>query len=707
MKLLSLLCVIALGACSYFVLLSGAAHVDIHSHLVGDIYPVDKSSNYSVPTWFVSDALPLQNKGTPHYACTPSSVNAYMALLNSTLGKYQRAHPVAKVGQCNCFHIVHLRQDSAFVICLPTVFISGVAKSGTSSLYSYLVEDPRFAEGASKEVWHTFVPFADEFNRNFTSERRRQRMERYVKYFSFKGKVACGASVSDRPGVPAAYDRLRRHSKGRFSVDAGEDAADRCVLAYTRSPDAKGMRSLLNSLVAKGFIDEGLPLPPAFIEKWARDNMTEAVIEMNNVRALQKTPVHQPLEAAAAANSDRSWEAGGTLRVNEKVLMTVDATPDYHFYADVPGRIHAAFPTSRSVLLVRDTLERVWSTYQYCNPDGRSADAWYQMYNFSAFVDTVRQHQAQMQTCIDHSRARRSQQASGAPADPLVLADTNVHWAYHFGRRDRDSWVPHSSGHPTHRAYEELYAALEEAGVEPCHLQPFSGHHNQLIGRGEVFSHLQWWAHHFSPKQLLVVDYRMFTRRPRETVDAVLRFLELPPGDSNVIPDYVFGLKHVGPLTSKPVNTTSSTGSAPGADFWAGVEGVMEREMRDIMEGGAVGHIRPSMLKKTLNFHDLMRGCINAWKREGHAKMVSEELAEMDIQKRVLERVFRNRHHAFTLANEVELLNYDKGFDAATVTAADLRALATILARYPHEDQIRKAASLGVHVLAEFMMAKP
>lgn len=57
----------------------------------------------------------------------------------------------------------------------------------------------------------------------------------------------------------------------------------------------------------------------------------------------------------------RSWHAlwGGA------PLRTFEATPDYLFHPSAPGRIVAALPDVRCVVLLRDPVERAWSHYRH------------------------------------------------------------------------------------------------------------------------------------------------------------------------------------------------------------------------------------------------------------------------------------------------------------------------------------------------------
>lgn len=99
-------------------------------------------------------------------------------------------------------------------ICLPTYFIVGVAKTGTSSLGQYMNFDKRFLERIDKETWHTHVPFGQDFYATGpdAENAKRRQYEWYLKSFEFKGDFKCkddtGCTFQQRPDVSTYINKL-------------------------------------------------------------------------------------------------------------------------------------------------------------------------------------------------------------------------------------------------------------------------------------------------------------------------------------------------------------------------------------------------------------------------------------------------------------------------------------------------------------------
>jgi hypothetical protein len=381
-------------------------------------------------------------------------------------------------GNCNCYSIQR-KSSSQQILCLPTVFIIGEAKAGTSSLYHYLMQDERFIYNVQKETFHTRVPFAD-YLTDFDDEKKRRRLERYISNFIAAGIVKCNSS------------------------------SEPCL--FYPENESSGSKEL--ALIIRKRLDRN-------------QSVEDGLIKIHKNTAPKRSAV-----------------------LGLPKFMKIDATVDFHVYADVVEGIQSYFPNAKFILVVRDALERAVSSYKYSDmgkPEDKAAA------NLTIFAKHARKFMHNMELCLKWRSGDE-------------LPDTNDQWATHRGRniskRSQITWdVPHEKGHPTHDRYVELRSKVA-AVANPCHFRPFAVGHLNFFARSAVSSHMKWWTKFFSPDQIIAVDFAML-KMQNTTEYAVKEIIKFLGFDQKLLDGGPgFSMKYNGP------NTVTSTESRARSRLW-------------------------------------------------------------------------------------------------------------------------------------------
>lgn len=171
---------LALVASVMYVYVIVRFHSKIHSLINSSS---SASSSYSKPQPALDATATLPRSFSPsHYACSNASIQSYHRILAAA-----KLPVIPSTHSCNCFLLLHSKPSESSYICLPTFFVIGVSKSGTSSLYYYLTQDNRFVAAKTKETWHTFVPFADALKSDMGPVQKSRRLRQYLNNFIYNG----------------------------------------------------------------------------------------------------------------------------------------------------------------------------------------------------------------------------------------------------------------------------------------------------------------------------------------------------------------------------------------------------------------------------------------------------------------------------------------------------------------------------------------
>lgn len=115
-----------------------------------------------------------------------------------------------------------------------------------------------------------------------------------------------------------------------------------------------------------------------------------------------------PLRPASwyRAHFPLSLSRGWHLRRRGRARQTFEATPDYLFHPSAPGRVLAALPDIRCVVLLRDPVERAWSHYRHMRRLGLEP---------LSFADALRVERRR----VEPDLARSERDPSHRPVDAL------------------------------------------------------------------------------------------------------------------------------------------------------------------------------------------------------------------------------------------------------------------------------------------------
>lgn len=331
--------------------------------------------------------------------------------------------------------------------------------------------------------------------------------------------------------------------------------------------------------------------------------------------------------------------------VDGSTFLTADATPDYHFYADVPQGLHELFPRAKVVLLVRDELQRAVSTFRFAGL-GMQEDSLKEHRDFGLFLRVLREHEREMNECLAALGNISAQ-----------LPETNQHWTIHNSRDFRKKETinkvlsKHPVEHPVHKQYIELRSKVSEVS-NPCHFQPFLGNHNNILGRSMVSSHLQWWLQFVKKEDFLVIDYDAFIASPRQVTKETMKFLGLH-GDDFPDAESLFIVTMRGPLSAGVIS---------------GLENLIKKENQ-------LGLGSPYA----------------AWNRT--LSVYKETL--LTLRRKTMLRTVDKRGVGARLLQDNNMMF----FDPRTVTVEAVDEISRLLRNYSYAVELDKIAAMGVYML--------
>ncbi len=174
---------------------------------------------------------------------------------------------------------------------------------------------------------------------------------------------------------------------------------------------------------------------------------------------------------------------------------TFEATPTYLSYPAAAARIHAALPSIRMIVMLRDPVDRAFSHHQHLVRLGHED---------LGFAEAL---EVEERRAADHLAA--------ALADPATPDDVR---------------------------------AVLDAGPQSgaAAFAPFS-----YTERGLYAAQLRIWFSHFPPSRFLVLRFEDLIRDPRLTLDAITDFLDLAPLGDRDWPNYSYRHGHA-PASTDP-----------------------------------------------------------------------------------------------------------------------------------------------------------
>ena len=380
------------------------------------------------------------------------------------------------------------------------------------------MEDERFVTALAKELWHTHIPYANHvFEKYYSVPEMNSKHGYYLETFHIDGQFGedkqCVDTQMNNSTQQTCLFRYNDHEKYINKVKSMQwpilqafNRTNRTIPAFLLTSNVTDVTNYKKSIVLKDRVDD-----------------------INN-------------------KVDNGVDNGIGIGIGKRMMMVTDATPDYHFYADIPKGLNQQFPTSKIVLINRHMLHRAISTYRYVMTNGM-VDPNY--FNLTEFVNVVKEHKGEFDGCVA-ARNKYRKGGNGNSKDNVnefVLQETNQHWMYHLGNISKyppgylDS-IKHSKEHGVYRKYMELFDSVNKI-TNPCHFQPFIANHNNIFSRYYIYSHMKWWLQFYKPEQILVIDYEMLAKKPKYVINKVLNFLEL--SDSTSIPDYIYDIQFSGP----------------------------------------------------------------------------------------------------------------------------------------------------------------
>ena len=381
-------------------------------------------------------------------------------------------------------------------LCTPLVFLIGMAKSGSSALYNYLVEDSRFISIKSKEIWHSHVPFADHLQVQLNLKDKRRRLLNYLSYFMLNGDVICNSENNVHCEIKYSLPKIRHE-----------------YLLKT------------NKLIQELYFNNSQIIPSELVQKLYLLN-----------QSIQTIPYSKCVSSIIPVTNgeNNALDPASVMEVGiQKLLYTIDATPEYHIYADIPEGIHKLFPNTKIILVVRDVFIRMISSYQYLTPNINNS-----MYDFHSFAHILHEDYDSYQQCIQHHKYTK---------DVLLKWIRTLdldHWNYHLNKRSKV--VPRpvlKKG--TLMNYVQIYKSIMKLGLEPCDFRPFIYPQHNVFARVNVVSHMKWWSVYHNTSNILIINHEKLSQYPKQTMQRVLEFIGIK-GEPN-IPPYIYDLHFNGP----------------------------------------------------------------------------------------------------------------------------------------------------------------
>ena len=332
-----------------------------------------------------------------HYTCKQDSIDSYYNAISKTSNIVPNSPSNSSATNCNCillneqYNKKTKKYSNKTTICLPTFFIIGVSKCGTSSLYYYLMEDERFVTALAKELWHTHIPYANHvFEKYIVQKVRDFKYGMYLNTFNIDGQFGedkqCVDTQMNNSTQQTCLFRYNDHEKYINKVKSMQwpilqafNRTNRTIPAFLLTSNVTDVTNYKKSIVLKDRVDD-----------------------INN-------------------KVDNGVDNGIGIGIGKRMMMVTDATPDYHFYADIPKGLNQQFPTSKIVLINRHMLHRAISTYRYVIKNDK---------NLTKFVNVVKEHKGEFDGCVA-ARNKYRKGGNGNSKDNVnefVLQETNQHW---------------------------------------------------------------------------------------------------------------------------------------------------------------------------------------------------------------------------------------------------------------------------------------